>query len=233
MSTNQTKPATHRKIEYSFAFEDRKPWNYILEFDESHTLIPKDQSAAKDWTKLEFEKCSNCPLSNEEHKQCPVARNLDDIVEDSKDTISCKQAKITVRTEERTIFNECGTQDGLRSLFGVVMASSGCPHLDWFKPLARFHLPFADTDETLFRVLAMELLYQYFDKNEEKGQSVAESIQIKYGEIQKVNHAFIERIRSYCNADADKNALASLDVFAQMFEFHQMSEFSSLRPYFE
>jgi len=221
-----------RKIVYEFKFEDDTSWNYEIDFDDENLFIPREVREVKKWTLLEFHKCPNCPLKEGAATQCPVARNLDQVVEDSKDTISCLQAQVDVQTEERVYSKNCATQEGLRSLFGVIMATSGCPHLDWLRPLARYHLPFADVDETLFRVLSLQLLYQYFNERESNLSSSAAKIQSNYDSVQIVNHKFIERIRSYCDADADKNAMVALDVYAQMFLYQRQSDFGTLKKYF-
>ncbi len=220
-----------REITYDFALEDGSAWNYVLRFDDTHRYLSPECKEVKNWTRLGSNKCPNCPLP-ETQVQCPVARNLDRIVEDSKNTLSCTRAVVTVATKERSYVKHCATQEGLRSLFGVVMASSGCPHLDWLRPLARFHLPFADVDETLWRVLSLQLLSQYFGKNEVSHEASMIKIQRLYKEVEAVNHAFIQRVRSYCQADADKNAIAALDVYVQMFPYQLQSDFSSLKGYF-
>lgn len=220
-----------RSLTYEFHLEDGRVWRYELTFDAANRFVPKNESPAKEWTKLDFHKCPHCPLASATSPQCPVARNLDQIVEDSKSTLSCTKAKITVTTKERVYLRECATQEGLRSLFGVVMASSGCPHLDWFRPLARFHLPFADMDETLFRALSVQLVDDYMHGRQDM-QASAERLRNRYLNVEKVNHAFVNRIRSYCNADADKNAMAALDVFVQMFPYQLQSNFESIRKLF-
>ena len=48
------------------------------------------------------------------------------------------------------------------------MATSGCPHMDFFKPMARFHLPLANAEETVYRATSMYLLAQYFLQREGK-----------------------------------------------------------------
>ena len=224
-----------REIKYEFSFEDGSSWAYTLNFDAEHHFVPAaeaTQREIKGWTRLKFNQCPHCPLSTADTLQCPVARNLDQMVEDSKNTLSITRALVTVTTPERTISRECATQDGLRSLFGVIMASSACPHLDWLRPLARFHLPFADTDETLFRVLSLQLLHQFFNEEGSSLESASERTKERYSNVEKVNHAFIGRIRSYCDADADKNAIAALDVFVQLFQYQAEGDFGSLRKYF-
>jgi hypothetical protein len=221
-----------RKLNYSFVFEDGSSWNYDLQFDKEHNFIPKESPEIKEWTRLEFQKCPNCPLKSENCAQCPVARSLDQVVEDSKTTLSVKRAKVRVTSPERIYEKDCATQEGIRSLFGVVMASSGCPHLDWLRPLARFHLPFADTDETLFRVLSLQFLKSFFAGDTAELKMVAKKIEERYREVETVNHSFVNRIKTYCKADADKNAIAALDVFVQMFPYQMQSNFESLRRYF-
>ena len=57
----------------------------------------------------------------------------------------------------------------IRSLIGLIMALSGCPHMEFFKPLARFHLPWASLEETTLRSASIYLLMQFF-KNPGKNQ---------------------------------------------------------------
>jgi hypothetical protein len=224
---------TSRTITYHFAFTDGSSWKYELEFDRDFRFINTNGAPAKPWTALDFNQCPHCPLNKVTTPQCPVARNLDQIVEDSKNTISYTPATVSVITAERTYVKKCATQEGLRSLFGMIMGASGCPHLDWFRPMARFHLPFSDSEETLFRVLSLQLLIKFFEDERGDIGQCAEQIQARYDAVQKVNHAFIKRIRSYCDADADKNALAALDMYSQLFQFQQAVRFESIQGYFK
>jgi len=222
-----------RTISYQFDFSDGTSWKYDLSFDDAQNYSgpPGVSTTPKAWTKLEFHKCPHCPLKKESSPHCPVAQNIDRVVEDSKATISHTRATVTVTTPERTYVKECASQEGLRSLFGLLMASSGCPHLDWLRPLTRFHLPFASTDENLFRVLSLQLLEDFLIDN--KGaESCEERIAQRYRAVEAVNHTFIERIRSYCQGDADKNAIAALDILVQVFALQAQSNFGSLRKYF-
>ena len=221
-----------RTIEYIFELEGGISWKYELKFDERNHLLPRPLGKAKAWTALEYHQCPHCPLKKDESPQCPIARNLDYVVEDSKETLSITRAKVRVETPERTFIKECSTQDGLRSLFGLIMACSGCPHLDWLRPLGRFHLPFADIDETLFRALSLQLLDQFFEDESATLATCAIRLSERYAQVEKVNHAFIGRIRNYCKADADKNAMAALDVFVQFFPMHFENKFETLRKFF-
>jgi hypothetical protein len=42
------------------------------------------------------------------------------------------------------------------------VATSGCRYTAYFKPMARFHLPFANEEETAYRAISMYLLSQRF-----------------------------------------------------------------------
>ena len=222
-----------RTISYEFTLGGGATWRYDLEFDAQHRLIPSQVTGPlRSWTDLEFQKCPHCPLQAQDSPQCPVARNIDHIVEDSKETVSHTRAQVRVTTPERQYLKECSTQDGLRSLFGLIMACSGCPHLDWLRPLARFHLPFSDADETLFRVLSLQMVESFLARSNASLPDCVAALHQRYLDVEQVNHAFIRRIRSYCLADADKNALAALDLFAQFFALHQAENFDDLRRLF-
>lgn len=221
-----------RKVTYTFELENGSRWEYQLMFDSEHRYISPPQATQREWTRLDFNKCPHCPLQSSSSPQCPVARNLDSVVEDSKSTLSYTRAVVTVVTKERSYSKACATQEGLRSLFGLLMASSGCPHLDWLRPLARFHLPFGDADESLFRILSLQLLEAFFSGKGDSMPQCAKEIEARYKKVETVNHTFKKRIRDHCEKDADKNAIAALDVFVQMFNFQAESNFSSLRKYF-
>lgn len=221
-----------RSINYHFDFGASHEWDYLLSFDEFHHLIPDPAKQARDWTALEFCKCPHCPLSASEHPQCPVARNIDQIVEDSKDVISYVEVEVTVSTPERQYFKKCAAQNGLVSLFGLIMATSGCPHLDWLRPLARFHLPFSSIEETLFRILSLQLLGEFFTDERMDADASTKEIARKYAEVGTLNREFMQRIRAYCAGDADKNAIAALDIWIQAFELYHEDNFEPLMPYF-
>lgn len=221
-----------RTITYRFEFDKGTSWNYPLEFDEQHRLVPGPTKESRPWTKLDYCKCSHCPLNSSEHPQCPVARNIDHIVEDSKAVISYTEVHVSVSTPERQYSKKCAAQSGLVSLFGLIMATSGCPHLDWLRPLARFHLPFSSIEETLFRVLSLQLLGEFFNKDRNDSETSTEQIKKKYAAVGTLNHAFIKRIKTYCAGDADKNAIAALDIWVQAFELYHEENFEPIKPYF-
>ena len=127
-----------------------------------HILEPLE--SPPDWISLDFHQCDNCPLSPIDIPHCPLAEALLDIVEVFSDRISHEEVALEVRTERRNYSSKTSLQNGLRSLMGICMASSGCPHLDPLRPLLLTHLPLADGKESSFRTVSMYLMAQYFQE---------------------------------------------------------------------
>lgn len=210
---------TVKTIEYRFDFENHSDFTYQVQLeDETLQYVPNTSVPQSNWTNLSYHQCSNCPLSQNEHAQCPIAANLNEVVQLTKNQISYEPALVTVSTKERTYSKATSLQEGLFSLFGIIMATSGCPHFDWLKPMARFHLPFANFQETIFRTSAAYALRQFLLKK--KGQPCSFDIQDvskMYEDIKIVNKCMVERINSFARGDADVNAIVLLDTLAQMF----------------
>lgn len=221
-----------RELQYKFEFDDGKTWQYDLKFDDRSALLQFDESPTKAWATLGYHQCTHCPLDSSTHKYCPVAENIDHIVEDSKDIVSYTEVLVSVITPEREYRKRCAVQQGLLSLFGLIMATSACPHLEWLRPLARFHLPFASIEEALFRALSLQLSSEFFNKTRLDIKVSKEQLQDRYAKISTLNHCFIERIRSYCSGDADKNAIAALDLWVQAISIYQEDNFEPLAKYF-
>jgi len=115
-------------ITYEFQFEsgNQKKFNITLD-PETITLVPKGSESKPDWTKLEFHQCSCCPLEKQQHPFCPIAVNIAEIVEEFKNEISSDQCIAICKTPERTYMKNASVQEGLFSIFGIVMATSNCP----------------------------------------------------------------------------------------------------------
>ena len=103
---------------------------------------------------------------------------------------------------------------------GIVIATSGCPHTVFLKPMARFHLPFATEEETLYRATSMYLLAQYFLQREgKKGDFELQGLREIYDNIQLVNTAIAKRLRAACKTDASVNAIICLDMYAKAIPY--------------
>ena len=125
-----------------------------------------------------------------------------------------------IDSPERKYLKSTSIQEGLSSLVGLCMATSGCPYLNYLKPMVRFHLPFASSEETMYRVLSMYLFAQQLRAN----QDAVPDWELKkldkiYDNIRQVNRNFAERLRSIEVQDATLNALVNLDCFAISVKF--------------
>jgi len=125
-------------------------------------LIQTRKASYPEWTALESFQCPNCSLDGDNHVFCPIAVNLVGLVDFFRDMISYKEVNLLIRSEERAYIKHTTLQQGISSLVGIYMVTSGCPVMDKLKPMVRFHLPFATLRETQYRVISMYLLAQYF-----------------------------------------------------------------------
>lgn len=208
------------KFVYKFVFSDNSSKTFEIQADAETLDIIRDSSKSyPDWTSFEKFGCDHCKLKKVGSK-CPVAMNLSDIIEFFTDTPSYEEAKIYVVSNDRQYAKKTSVQVGVSSIIGILMASSGCPHLAKMKPLVKFHLPFASLEETEFRALSMYLLAQYFRKK--NGQSAdweLSGLMKVYEDIQKVNQNVASKIADLEKRDTSINAVVVLNNFADFVTF--------------
>jgi hypothetical protein len=175
---------------------------------------------APDWTRLTYHQCSNCRLEIDTHPYCPIAVNIMELVETFKNVLSYHNCTVVCETEDRTYSKNTSIMEGLSAIFGVIMATSDCPIMDFLKPMARFHLPFSSVEETTVRTTSMYLLSQYFKFKDRKEIKIDfKTLENHYGQVKLVNEGIIKRISSISSQDADKNAIVtlhSLSLFLSM-----------------
>jgi hypothetical protein len=206
-----------QEIQYRFQLEDGKEEIFQFHLDPiCLEIAPAWADELPKWTRLEFHQCPNCPLEVIDGARCPAAVNMVGLVDRFTDLLSYDHASVEVTTSERVVCRESTIQHGICSLMGLLMATSRCPMTVFFKPMARFHLPFASTAETIWRASSTYLLAQYFKQREggEPDLSFAGLVRI-YNEILTVNASFVKRLRSACGGDSMVNAIILLDMFAQ------------------
>lgn len=142
--------------------------------------------------------------------------NIVGIVKRLERVLSYDEVHVSVITQERAISQGTTVQRGISSLMGLIIATSGCPHAAFFRPMARFHLPFATVEETVYRATSTYLLAQYFLRK--RGQDVDfefEGLNKIYHDIQVVNTTIAKRLRTASETDSAVNALVLLDMFAK------------------
>lgn len=203
-----------------------------LRFDPTDFALqePADKPPV-DWARLDYHQCPHCPLTPDESPLCPFARGLSNFVERFEDFRSYDEATTEVVTEGRTVVAKKSLQDGMASLLGLIGATSGCPHLAYFRPMARFHLPFARDDETLFRVFSMFLLGRYLrDGTVDAG--TLEDLRAHTEAATQVNRGMAERVRAAFDRDVVVNAVIILDMFARSVPFAIEDGLNELRMMF-
>lgn len=175
------------------------------------------------WTALEFKQCSHCPLSVAEHPHCPIALQLHNIIDRFHETSSIDEVELEVCTEQRRITQRVHLQHAIGSMLGLVSPICGCPKMACMKPLARFHVPLASEEETLFRVTGMYLLSQYLvnkdDPYKEKlglGGLDLSGLKNIYEDLHILNKALATRLRGATQSDSSKNAIALLDMYSNL-----------------
>lgn len=208
------------EILYEIFEGDEKKKSFPVILDHTSLNLKAQENCEAEWTLLEYCQCSHCPLKKEEYTHCPVAMNLSEASARFTDSISHHEVKVRVTLEGKTIEKTLPLQKALASLFGIYMVASPCPIMSFMKPLLRYHLPFAKTDETIFRVLGSFLLGQYFcaERGEEVHWNFDDLIK-KYEAVHLLNQAMRKRISSISTKDANMNAIVSLDNFAVNAEF--------------
>lgn len=98
-------------------------YNFKLEGGEEYTFTVDTARSANEsenttdlpyWTKLDFHKCVNCPLSETEHDFCPAALDAKRITETFKQMVSTEEVTVEVKTPDRTYVKKTDSQTGLR-----------------------------------------------------------------------------------------------------------------------
>lgn len=221
-------------IRYRFEVEGGSKQEFTVALDPKTFLAPPPQAELPAWTRLDFHQCPNCPLSAGPGAMCPAAAQLPRLLGAFDDLLSYAVARVEVTTPQRTVTQDTTIQRGVGALMGLLMATSGCPLTAFFRPMARFHLPFADEEETLFRATSTFLLAHHF-LSRKKGTpppGTVEGLSRIYGEVHKMNKAMADRIRAATTTDASVNALIVLDMFTVLLPMEVESHLSSLEEVF-
>ncbi|RMF19771.1 MAG: hypothetical protein D6758_01175 [Gammaproteobacteria bacterium] len=104
----------------------------------------------------------------------------------------------------------------------------------FFKPMARFHLPFSDEEETIYRAASMYLLAQYFRAQEGlEAELDLEGLRKAYQAIHIMNMDFSERLRAIAKGDSAVNAVVLLDLFTKTMPWAIDDKLSEIRFLFE
>ena len=189
--------------------------------------------AALPWTRLGTNQCEICPLDEATTEHCPVAVNIQGLVEAFRESLSHESVEVAVTTAERTFSKATTLQEGISGLLGLIMATSGCPIMERLKPMARFHLPFASLEETTYRMLSMYLVSQLFVKRSGGTPDWdLDGLGQVYADVSAVNRDFAQRVQAAAKKDANVNALVNLDCFGTLVPMTVDSVLGQTRDYF-
>lgn len=203
---------------YIFRLADGSIKKFDITLD-ARTLnyIPADKHEPPEWARLNYYKCYNCRLDETEYEFCPIAYNIADIVRSFKDSSSYENSYVLIMTKARDMSKNTTIQEGVSSLLGIYMVTSGCPIMEKLKPMVRYHLPFATLEESVYRVISMYLLVQYFLKKKgKKPDWELKKLSDIYENIRLVNAGIAERLKNAAQKDASVTAVVNLDYLASL-----------------
>ncbi len=224
----------NRIITYTFRLPDNRVETFRLEIDgQNLELAIEKPEILPEWTELEYNRCEHCTLDTAVEKYCPLSANLAVVVQRFNHILSFDELELEVVTDERFISQKTTAQRALSSFMGLVMATSGCPYTVYFKPMARFHLPLASEEETIYRSVSMYLLAQYFQLRE--GGTVdfdLQGLEKIYADLLKVNTYIVKRLKAASKADSSVNAVLILDMYARAMPYVIEESLEELRYLF-
>ncbi|MDF3867594.1 hypothetical protein P3W53_24220 [Pseudomonas denitrificans (nom. rej.)] len=216
-------------IEYRITLDDEHEFSYRIELERQYDAEIAAQ--APRWTRLENNRCSNCPLNPAQYSHCPAAVDLHRVIEDFRGLPAFKKVSVQVRTPEREYIKHAGLEEGLRALLGVIMATSACPLLGKLKPMAQQHLPFASNQEFILRAVSLYLMRQYFNFREGRHADwELKGLVKQFQQLQLVNQAFWQRIHETCDGDSNLKAFLSFFSMASSMSYSLEAQLQKVRP---
>ncbi len=219
-------------IRYRFDLPDGSQRTLNFTFDPaSFRLANAPPAAPPFWTELKFNQCANCPLSPAEHPHCPTALQMAAALEPLKALVSFDTVGVTVLQSERTVYVETTAQQAMSSVLGLIMATAGCPWTDRLRPMARFHLPFANEAETVYRSVSMYLLSREMNAPDPRPAFVA--LTELYENLHLVNRDMSRRLGAATSTDPARNAMALLDSYTTLLPAALDRSLEELRPLFD
>ncbi len=219
-------------IDYHFTFDDGLELTYRV--DPERQYDPRlDVEHAPEWTRLENNRCTNCPLNAQEHTHCPAAVDLDRVARDFQHLPSFTKAWVKVTTPEREYVKRASLEEGVRALMGLIMATCACPIFSELKANAHNHLPFASQEEFIIRAASIYLLKQYFIMREGGEPDWELRGLVRMNErLQLVNHAFWQRVIAAFQNDSNSKALLSFFNMSSSMTSSMDAQMAKIRSIF-
>ena len=216
-------------IEYRITLDDGRTLEYSIEKDRPYQA--EDAASLPKWTCLEYNQCSNCPLKKEQFSHCPAAVDLHRVIEDFRGLPAFRKVQVQVVTPEREYDKQVGIEEGLRSLLGLIMATSACPLSNKLRPMAHQHLPFASSQEFVLRAVSLYLARQYFNMREGRHADwELKGLVRMFQQLQLVNQAFWQRIHATCEGDSSLKAFLTFFSMSSSMTVSMETQLQKIRP---
>jgi len=218
-------------VKYTFKLDDGKILEYDIKVDRAKQQnLASEKDSVPDWVSLSYCKCSNCPLKENDSPLCPAAYDIQAVVEDFRSQLAHKKVQVDVVTPERSYSKRTNIEEGLRSLMGLILATSQCPILSELKPMAMHHMPFSSNNEFILRTVSGYLLQQYFEYTECNSPDWDLNGLVKYNQqLKLVNQALWQRIHSSCDNDSNLKALLSFFTMSSSVSVSLKSQLEKLK----
>ncbi len=220
-----------------FPEDRRESFSFQFDKEDFSLLLPErgTASAPAAWTTLASNQCEHCPFRDQTTAptHCPLALSLEPVVDSTKHLFSYEEVDVVVTLPNRRIEAHTTVQKALSSLMGLLIPTSGCPKTAYFKPMARFHLPFSDQHETIYRSTSMYLLAQFFQQSQ--GQSVQlglEGLNDIYDNMRLINGGIASRLQEIQAKDSSLNAIVLLDLFTMILPMSIETSLDGLKGLF-
>lgn len=210
-------------VEFSYRFKfpsgEEQSFDVLLDASTGDSLLPLSD-ALPDWTLLNHNRCSHCPLASSVDARCPAAVSIVDVVEYFHTVASIQSVEVEVTSSQRQT-SKAGVllPTAIGALIGARFAASGCPVTAKFRPMVRHHLPFPAFEEAAYRIVSMHALAQLLRMKEglEPDWDLT-GLSRMCEDINTLNLDFARRLRGLRVNDSTTNALSGLDCFVQMVD---------------
>ncbi len=203
---------------YRFFAADNEKIEVRLDFDAiTFQLRPVAGQPRPPWARLEPHFCPGCGLPAGS-VFCPTALGFARFLGAFDSRFSYEKAVVEIETPERVVLSKGRFQAGMASLLGLVCATSGCPSTQFLRPLARFHIPFADGNEALFRIVSVQLLGRHLQAAETgaRDRPMFAEVWERYATLLSVAAHLADRLRPVVQRFAPLNARILLDSFEEI-----------------
>lgn len=220
---------------YRFRLDDGSVRDFTVHTGPRSPAPPdRGPAAYPGWTVLAHNQCPHCPLDADADDRCPAAVAIADLVEAFDGLPSFETVSLDVETPARLCrFESVSLQSALGSLMGLLLPTSGCPHMAFLQPMARFHLPLSSVEETVYRSASSYLLAQWMRRSSGMGADFdLAGLTRLYERVQVVNRYLHGRLKGAVTSDSSQNAVAMLDVLAQYLPMAVEESLADILPLF-